>query len=129
MCYREPIVDKTLLDLGAIINLLSYSIYIMQLGLVESKLTFIILQLVDRLAKILCDIIEDVLIQTDKFYFPVNFKIIDTQPVQYPRKCTPIILVVTLLDAVDAHISCKARNMQLSFGNMNIKLNIFNVPG
>lgn len=127
MCYREPIVDKALMDLGAIINLFPYSVY-MQLRLVESKLTFIILQLANRSAKILCDIIEDVFIQIDKFYYPVNFKVIDTQPMQYPRKCTPIILVVTLLDAVDAHISCKARNMQLSFGNMNIKLNIFNVP-
>ena len=54
-------VEKALLDLGASINLLPYSIY-KQLGLGELKPTTITLSLVDRSVKIPKDIVEDVLV-------------------------------------------------------------------
>ena len=73
-------------------------------------------------------IIEDVLIQIDKFYYPVDFIVIDTQHVQDPKKHTPVILGRPFLATADAHISCRTGNMQLSFGNMTMELNIFNVP-
>ena len=74
-----------------------------------------------------CGIVEDVLIQVDKFYFPVDFIVIDTQLVQDQKKNIPIILGQLFLATVDAHIQCKIGNMQLSFGNMTLKLNIFNI--
>ena len=43
--------DKSLLDLGASVNFLPYSVY-MQLGLSELKSTSIVLQLADRSMKI-----------------------------------------------------------------------------
>ncbi|KAH9750930.1 hypothetical protein KPL71_014077 [Citrus sinensis] len=119
--------DKALLDLGASVNLLPYSVY-MQLGLGELKPTSIILQLADRSMKIPRGIIEDVLIQIDKFYYPVDFIVIDTQHVHDPKKHTPVILGRPFLATADAHISCRTGNMQLSFGNMTMELNIFNVP-
>jgi hypothetical protein len=39
------------------------------------------LQLVDRSVKIPWGIIKDVLIKVDKFYFPVDFIMLDTKPV------------------------------------------------
>jgi hypothetical protein len=40
------------------------------------------LQLADRSVKIPRGIVEDVLIKVDKFYFPVDFIVLDTEPVQ-----------------------------------------------
>ena len=63
-------VEKALLDLGASVNLLPYSMY-KQLGLGELKPTSITLSLADRSIKIPKGTIEDVLIQVDRFYYPV----------------------------------------------------------
>ena len=60
-------VEKALLNLGASVNLLPYSVY-KQLGLGELKPTTITLSLADRSVKILKGITEDVLVQVDKFY-------------------------------------------------------------
>ncbi|KAL6313653.1 hypothetical protein AAG906_010071 [Vitis piasezkii] len=63
------VVEKALLDLGASVNLLPYSVY-KQLGLGELKPTTITLSLADRLVKIPRGVIEDVLVQVDNFYYP-----------------------------------------------------------
>ncbi|WJZ81304.1 hypothetical protein VitviT2T_001153 [Vitis vinifera] len=57
-------VEKALLDLGASVNLLPYSVY-QQLGLGEP--TSITLSLADRSVKIPRGMVEDVLVQVDKF--------------------------------------------------------------
>ena len=54
-------MEKALLDLGANVNLLPYSVY-KQLGLGELKLTTITLSLADRSVKTLKGTIEDVLV-------------------------------------------------------------------
>ena len=59
-------VEKALLDLGASVNLLPYSMY-KQLGLGELKPTSITLSLADRSIKIPKGTVEDVLIQVDRF--------------------------------------------------------------
>ena len=59
-------IDKALLDFGAIVNLLPYSVY-KQLGLGELKPTNITLSLADRSVKIPYGIIEDVLVKLEKF--------------------------------------------------------------
>ena len=73
-------INRALLDLGASVNLLHYSVY-PQLGLRELKPTTITLQLADRSMKRPRGIIEDVLIKVNKFHFPVDFIVIDTEPV------------------------------------------------
>ena len=77
MSIRGTCVKKTLLDLGASVNLLPYSIY-KQLGLGELKPTSITLSLANRSVKIPRGMIEDVLVQVDKFYYPVDFVVLDT---------------------------------------------------
>ena len=72
-------VEKALLDLGASVNMLPYSVY-KQLGLGELKLTSITLSLVDKSIKIPKGTVEDVLIQVDKFYYPVDFMVLNTEP-------------------------------------------------
>ena len=61
-------VEKALLDLGASVNLLPYSVY-KQLGPGELKPTTITLYLAERSVKIPKGIVEDVLVQVDKFYY------------------------------------------------------------
>ena len=73
----EMCVEKALLDLGASVNLLPYSVY-KQLGLGELKPTSITVSLADRSVKIPRGMIEDVLVQVDKFYYPVDFVVLDT---------------------------------------------------
>ena len=73
-------VEKTLLDLRASVNFLPYSVYT-QLGLGELKPTSITLFLADRLVKIPRGMIEDLLVQVDKLYYPVDFVILDTDPI------------------------------------------------
>ena len=72
-------------------NLLPYSVYL-QLGLGELKPTAIMLQLADRSMKRPRGIIEDALIKVDKFYFPVDFIVIDTEPVHSIESQIPVIL-------------------------------------
>jgi hypothetical protein len=71
-------VERALLDLGASVNLLLYSVYV-QFGLGELKSTSITPQLADRSVKKPKGIIEDVLIKVDKFYYPVDFIILDIE--------------------------------------------------
>ena len=84
-------VEKTLLDLGTSVNLLPYSVY-KQLSLRELKPTSITLSLADRSIKIPKGTVEDVLIQVDKFYYLVDFVVLDTEPVAVGTNYVPIIL-------------------------------------
>ena len=65
------VIDKALLDLGASVNLLPYSIF-KQLGVGELKPTRITLQLTDRSVKIPKGEVEDVLTKVGEFIFPVD---------------------------------------------------------
>ena len=67
----ETCIDKALLNLGANVNLLPYSVY-KQLGLRELKPTNITLSLADRSVKIPKGIVEDVLVKVYKFYYPIR---------------------------------------------------------
>ena len=84
-------VERTLLDLGASVNLLPYLVY-KQLGLGELKPTTITLSLADRSLKIPKGIVEDVLVKVDKFYYPVDFVVLDTEPVATGANYVPSIL-------------------------------------
>ena len=119
-------VEKALLDLGANVNLLPYSMY-KQLGLGELKPTSITLSLADRSIKIPKGTIEDVLIQVDKFYYPVDFVVVETEPVAVGANHVPIILGRSFLATSNAIINCRNGVMQLTFGNMTLELNIFHL--
>ena len=119
-------MEKALLDLGASVNLLPYSMY-KQLGLGELKPTSITLSLADRSIKIPKGTIEDVLIQVDRFYYPVDFVVLDTVPVAVGPNHVPIILGRPFLATSNAIINFRNGVMQLTFGNMTLELNIFHL--
>jgi hypothetical protein len=82
-CFiEEHKIERALLDLGASVNLLPYSVF-QSLNLGELKPTSTTLLLADRSVKVPRGIIEDVLVQVDKFIYPVDFIVLDTQPVEH----------------------------------------------
>jgi hypothetical protein len=122
----ESQINRALLDLGASVNLLPYSVYL-KLGLGELKPTTVTLQLADRSLKRPRGILEDVLIKVDKFYFPMDFIVIDTEPVHDVANQIPVILGRPFLATANALINCRTGVMKISFGNMTVELNIFNI--
>ena len=119
-------MEKALLDLRSSVNLLPYSVY-KQLGLGELKPTTITLSLADISIRILKGTVEDVLIQVDKFYYLVDFVVLDTEPVAVGTNYVPIILGRPFLATSNAIINCRNGVMQLTFGNMTLELNIFHL--
>ena len=107
-------------------NLLPYIVY-KQLGLGELKPTNITLSLADRSVKIPKGIVEDVLVKIDIFYYPVDFVVLDTEPIANEPNHVPIILGRPFLATANAIINCRNGVMQLTFGNMTLELNIFHL--
>ena len=103
-----------------------YSVYV-ELGLGELEPTNITIHLADRSVKIPRGIVKDVLVQVDKFYFPVDFVVLDTQPMVSQGTQFLVILGRPFLATANAIIHCRGGLMTLSFGNMTVNLNIFNV--
>ncbi|KAL6325051.1 hypothetical protein AAG906_022259 [Vitis piasezkii] len=79
----------------------------------------------DRSVKIPRGVIEDVLVQVDNFYYPVDFVVLDTDPTVKEANLVPIILGRPFLATSNAIINCRNGLMQLTFGNMTLDLNIF----
>jgi len=59
------------------VNLLSYSVF-HRLNLDELKPTSVTLLLADRSVKVPRGILEDVLVQVDKFIYPMDFIVLNT---------------------------------------------------
>ena len=119
-------MEKALLDLGASVNLLPYLMY-KQLGLGELKPTSITLSLANRSIKIPKGPVEDVPVQVDKFYYSVDFVVLDTEPAVTGANYVPIILGRPFLATYNAIINFRNGVMQLTFGNMTLELNIFHL--
>ena len=98
-----------------------------QLSLGELKPTNITLSLAYRSVKIPKGIVEDVLVKVDKFYYPVDFVVLDTEPIASGPNHVPIILGRPFFAAANTIINFRNRVMQLTFGNMTLELNIFHL--
>uniref|UniRef100_A0A2N9IV22 Retrotransposon gag domain-containing protein n=1 Tax=Fagus sylvatica TaxID=28930 RepID=A0A2N9IV22_FAGSY len=85
-------IERALLDLGANVNLLPFSVYL-QLGLGELKPISVTLQLADRFVRKPRGVVEDVLVKVENFYYPVDFIILDIESTLHPSTNIPIILV------------------------------------
>ena len=72
------------------------------------------------------EIVEDVLLQVDKFIYPVDFIVLDTQPAEACNSF-PVILGHPFLATSNALINCRNGLMKLSFRNITLEKNIFNI--
>jgi hypothetical protein len=75
---------------------------------------------------VLRGIVDDVLVQVDKFIYPMDFIVLDTQPVEVCN-LIPVILGRPFLATSNALINCRNGVIKLSFGNMTLEINIFNI--
>ena len=63
--------------------------------------------------------------KVDKFYYLVDFVVLDMVPVAGGTNQVPIILGRPFLATSNAIINCWNGVIQLTFGNMTLELNIF----
>ena len=61
----------------------------------------------------------------DKFYYLVDFVVLDTEPIASGPNHVPIIPGRPFLATANVIINCRNGVMQLAFGNMTLELNIF----
>jgi hypothetical protein len=121
----EHKIEKALLDLRASVNLLPYSVF-QSLNLGELKPTSVTLLLADRSMKVLRGVVENVLVQVDKFIYHVDFVVLDTQPVETCNSIS-VILGRPFRATSNTLINCRNGLMKLSFRNMTLEMNIFNI--
>ena len=65
--------------------------------------------------------------KSDKFYYLVDFLILDTQSVVNMESKIPIILGRPFLATANALINCRNGLMKMTFGNMTLEVNVFNI--
>ena len=80
------------------------SLQAVRAGRVEAHTT-ITLSLVVRLVKIPKGIVEDVLVKQDRFYYPVDFVVLDIEPMATGANYVPIILGRPFLTTLNAIIN------------------------
>ena len=81
----------------------------------------------DRSVKIPKGEITDVLIRVGEFIYPVDFVVLETQPVQNHRAQTPVILRRPFLATANAIINCRNGSMRLTFEDMTKEVNVFHL--
>jgi hypothetical protein len=83
------------------------------------------LQLADRSVKVPRGIVEVVLIKVDKFYFPMDFIVLDIEPVEIIGSEIPVILGRPFLAMANSLINCRSWVIKISFRNMTVELIFF----
>ncbi|XP_024979044.1 uncharacterized protein LOC112516258 [Cynara cardunculus var. scolymus] len=114
-------IGKALCDLGASINLMPLSVF-NTLGIGKARLTTVTLQLANRSIAYPKGKIEDVLVQVDKFIFPVDFIILDFEA----DKDIPIILGRPFLATSGTLIDVQKGELTMRLQDQKVTFNVFN---
>ena len=112
--------EKTLADLGASINLITYKIF-QKLGLGEPKLMTMTFQLVDQLIRHSRNIIKEILVKVGKFIFSVDCVILDLDDKMEVR----LIIGQQVLATSQALIDVKNGNMVLRVGEEEVAIKLW----
>ena len=73
------------------------------------------------------EIVEDILLQIDKFYYLVDFLVLGTQSAIDMKSKIPLLLGRPFLTTTNAFINFRNSFLKLSFGNMTLEVNFFTV--
>ena len=120
-CFIEKhTFNKSLCDLGASINLMSYLVA-KRLNLGEIELIALSLQMADRSLTYPKGIIEDVLIKVDKFIFPVDFVVLDMDV----NEKVPLIIKRPFLATSRILIDVEHGELTLRVGDDKVQLSIY----
>nr|GEV48356.1 reverse transcriptase domain-containing protein [Tanacetum cinerariifolium] len=110
---------NALADLGASINLMPYSLYA-KLSLETLKPTKMSVRLADRSFQYLVGIAENMLVEVDKFTFPIDFVILEMEE----DSKVSLILGRPFLHIVDAVIRVKQKQLNLRVETERVIFNI-----
>ena len=72
-------------------------------------------------------VVKVVLLQVEKFYYPVDFVVLDIESLRKGVNSIPIILEILFLAKTNVLINYSNGLMQLSLGNMTMEMNVFNL--
>ncbi|XP_076932886.1 uncharacterized protein LOC143598588 [Bidens hawaiensis] len=115
----DDTVRHALADLGASINLMTYSVF-SKLGLSEPRPTRMSIQLADRSVKYPRGVVENMLVRIDKFIFPVDFVILD----MFEDDSVPLILGRPMLATAQALIDIREGKLILKVGDENVTFDV-----
>ncbi|KAM0993592.1 hypothetical protein ACFX2A_009359 [Malus domestica] len=106
--------DSALLDLGASINVIPYSVYAsMNLG--ELKNDGVIIQLADRSNAYPKGVLEDVLVQVDHLIFPADFYVLDMEDTGHSPP-PPLLLGRPFMKTAQTKIDVAKGEVTMAFG-------------
>jgi len=114
--------SNAMLDLGASINLMPYSVY-ETLGLGELKPDNVIIQLADRSNVHPKGMLEDVLVQVNHLIFPADFYVLEME--ESPMSATPLLLGRPFMSTARTKIDVYAGALTMEFDGDVIGFNIF----
>ena len=114
-------IAHTLVDLGADINVMTKET-MEKLQLPGLRPTPTILQLADRSTVKSVGMLEDVIVSTDLWEYPVDYMVLQPKD---NLGGYPLILGRPWLSTVDAYIACRSGNMTISHGNSTKKLTLY----
>ena len=114
--------EHALLDLGASINVMPYSVYL-TLGLGELKTDNVIIQLADRSHAYPKGLLEDVLVQVNDLIFPADFYILDMEESKLNK--TQLLLGRPFLRTARTKIDVYSGSLTMEFDGEKIEFNIF----
>ena len=113
-------IERAMLDLGASINVMPYSVYC-ELDLGPMTETRVIIKLADRSTTYPVGVVEDVLVQDNKLIFPADFFILKTEEDNAPDLATlllgkPFIMTAkTNIDLDEWSVSLKVTLLNSTF--------------
>jgi len=116
----DVFINDALIDLGFGVNIIPFDVF--QNINIELKPTDMRIQLANYYFSLLLGIIEDFIMNADKFYFHADFVILN---IQDSYASILVILGRPYLAISDAIINYKNGLMPISSESMNLELNIF----
>ncbi|XP_058726379.1 uncharacterized protein LOC131597720 [Vicia villosa] len=119
---RSVYVGKGLIDLGSSISLIPLSL-VKRLGNIELKSTRMTLQLADKSTTHHIGIMKDLLVKVDKFFFPVDFVVIDMEE----DFDTPLILGIPFMKTARMMIDIDDGLMKVRVLDEEVCFNLFEV--
>ncbi|CAN6547327.1 unnamed protein product [Malus baccata var. baccata] len=109
-----PKFEHAMLDLGASINVMPYSVYAsMNLG--ELKNDGVIIQLADRSNAYPKGVLEDVLVQVDHLIFPADFYVLDMEDSAHSSS-SPLLLGRPFMKTAQTKIDVAKGEVTMAFG-------------
>ncbi|RDX77274.1 hypothetical protein CR513_42634, partial [Mucuna pruriens] len=119
----ECIFPDAMLDLGALINVMSSSIY-KSLNFGDLEPTGMTIQLANRSIVQPLEVLEDVLVQVNELIFPIDFYVLDMEDETSGKESTLILgrpFLMTARTKIDVH----TETLSMEFDNTLVQFNIF----